>query len=83
MYKSNAKIGIWLLIANGEIIGEYYSEKSAIIAFNEYLLDEDNFTDDVQVVRVLRTTKINNYENLATFGDYKICPSVENIEGEW
>ena len=72
-----AKEGIWIIIVDGKIHDERYDEKSAIREF-EMLIDHEDFKlCDIILTRVLRTTKINEYKNLDTFGDFKICPSIE------
>lgn len=82
MNKKEAIKGIWLIVVNDEIYEEVYDEKIAIDRFENLLEDEDMKLSEIVLTRVLRTTKLNQYTKMDTYGDWKVCPTIEGIEGE-
>ena len=82
MNKKDAVKGIWLITVDGEIYEEIYDEEIAVDRFEILLKDKDMTLSEIVLSRVLRTTKINEYPKMDTYGDWKVCPTVEGIEGE-
>ena len=81
MNKKDAVKGIWLITVNGEVYEEIYDEEIAVDRFENLLKDEDMTLSEIVLSRVLRTTKINEYPKMDTYGDWKVCPTIEGIEG--
>lgn len=81
MNKKDAVKGIWLITVDGEIYEEIYDEEIAVDRFEILLKDEDMTLSEIVLSRVLRTTKINEYPKMDTYGDWKVCPTIEGIEG--
>lgn len=80
---SNKQIGIWQVYVNGEMYYETFYENDAIVEFESCV--EENM-GEVELVRILRTTRLNEimYKNkdLDTTGKWRVHPTVEGIMGE-
>jgi len=77
----NTKQGIWIILVNGteDYFKRFYTESSAIDAYELFLenrVENELEYATIELVRVLRTTNINE-EPVDTTGDYKVYPSAE------
>lgn len=75
----NYKQGIWIILINGEEYDKLYSESEAISKYENLLetrAEDCMESASFELVRVLRTTKINE-EPVDTTGYGRVSPSIE------